>query len=310
MRGRLLPIAHRQACEHLSLAGETAVEFGTDEREVPADGVLDLPAARLGLLVVPDVHRFGRREEGRAAPDAVGPFDPHGPWFRVRSNAVGRDSVLVTYEPCLEFDLGSDRKRSRASSGAAVERRDKPRLVGLHFAKALDRADRQLDLAHDRLALADQAHAAAADLERSVLLVRELTQRVPHAIVEIDIRGPLAAEIDIERLRLEVDAGVDAAATAESLEAEHAAAAGDNGIEREGIEGLVEAGANRVAQHGQHLPDNRRPPQFAVKKQVIRRAVEARRHPDVHGRRCRLDGRLERVTIGIADGCAGHWRIP
>ena len=111
------------------------------------------------------------------------------------------------------FPLGRLRITSRISTGVELEERRHARLIRLHLTKAFDPPDGERDFAFDDgVAFARQRHPVAADLQPSVFPIRKLSQRDPQRVVEVDVRRPLPAQLDIKRSGRQIDSGIHATA--------------------------------------------------------------------------------------------------
>ncbi|WP_043496497.1 hypothetical protein [Georgenia sp. SUBG003] len=89
------------------------------------------------------------------------------------------------------------------------------------------------------------AHPVGAHLEVHQLGAAQGREGRTQRVVQIDVRGAEADVATVEGLRAEIEAGVDAVARGERLRAEHGAAGGDHGIEREQAEAGVEVPGGR-----------------------------------------------------------------
>src|SRR5207248_9012877 len=132
---------------------------------------------------------------------------------------------------------------------------------------------------------------------------------VAHLDVEIDVGRAAAMALAVEGGRRQVDAGIDAAASAEALEPQDSLVAGQHGIEL-GRPWQEEVSANDVAQHIEHLADHPRLSQPALEEvrlrvvRVARRERQLRQPPPA-----RLHARGEGVLVGKVDRC-GHIAFP
>ena len=125
---------------------------------------------------------------------------------------------------------------------------------------------------------------------------RSRPRAAPHGRVEIDVRRAAALNLAIEGRRRQIDAGVDAAAAAETLQPQHLRAAGHDRIEIRRPR-QEEVRAHHVAEHQQHLADHARlahPPAEEVRVLLPR---PAGRQPQPHVPLLQGDVRGKRIGV-------------
>ncbi len=182
------------------------------------------------------------------------------------------------------------------------------RLVGLDFTEPANPAKRKFYLAfHNGVRFSSQSDAGSPNLQLSIIAIAHPPQSGTHRLIEIDVGGSLSSQFDIKRRWAQIHASIDAAATREPLEPQHATPTCNDRIQQERIELLIKPSSNDRRQNCQSSSHGPRLLQPAIKEQIIGCPIQTRCQSDRRTRRFIQHCGFKWISIRVVEsGCHRH----